>query len=48
MELGNARRNPQKDVTERHGHGWQHKVDLEEGVQLADDWFKDNVEGARL
>ena len=36
------------DVTKLHGLGWHHKVDLEEGVQLAYDWFKDNVEGARL
>ena len=36
------------DVTKLHGLGWNHKVDLEEGVQLAYDWFKENVESARL
>jgi len=36
------------DVTRLHGLGWRHKVDLKEGVQLAYEWFKDNVESARL
>ncbi len=36
------------DVTKLHGLGWRHKVELEEGVQLAYEWFKDNVESARL
>ena len=36
------------DVSKLHGLGWNHKVDLEEGVQLAYDWFKENVESARL
>lgn len=36
------------DVTKLHGLGWRHKVELKEGVQLAYEWFKDNVESARL
>ena len=36
------------DVTKLHNLGWQHKVDLEEGVQLAYDWFKENVDTARM
>ena len=36
------------DVTKLHNLGWHHKVELEEGIQLAYDWFKDNVENARL
>lgn len=36
------------DVTRLHKLGWHHKVELGEGVQLAYDWFKDNVENARL
>ena len=36
------------DVTKLHGLGWNHKVELEEGVQLAYDWFKENVKDARL
>ena len=36
------------DVSKLHGLGWRHKVELEEGIQLAYDWFKDNVESARL
>lgn len=36
------------DVTKLHGLGWTHKVELEEGVQLAYDWFKENVQEARL
>ncbi len=36
------------DVTKLHRLGWHHKVELEEGIQLAYDWFKDNVENARL
>ncbi len=35
------------DVTKLHGLGWNHKVDLEEGVQLAYEWFKENVDSAR-
>ena len=36
------------DVSKLHGLGWNHKVDLEEGVQLAYEWFKENVENARM
>lgn len=36
------------NVDKLHGLGWTHKVDLEEGVALAYNWFKDNVEQARL
>lgn len=36
------------DVTKPHGLGWQDKVELEEGVRLAYEWFKDNVNEARL
>ena len=36
------------DVTKLHDLGWRHKVDLEEGVKLAYDWFKENIENARL
>ena len=36
------------DVTKLHGLGWNHKVELEEGVKLAYDWFKENVKEARL
>lgn len=36
------------DVTKLHNLGWTHKVDLEEGVKLAYDWFKENIDGARM
>ena len=36
------------DVTKLHNLGWNHKVDLEEGVKLAYDWFKDNYLNARM
>lgn len=36
------------DVTKLHNLGWNHKVELEEGVQLAYDWFRENVKEARL
>ena len=35
-------------VDKLHGLGWQHKVDLDEGVELAYQWFKENVEDARM
>ena len=35
------------DVTKLHGLGWNHKVELEEGVKLAYDWFRENVDQAR-
>ena len=36
------------DVSKLHSLGWTHKVELEEGVKLAYDWFKENVNDARL
>lgn len=36
------------NVDKLHGLGWMHKVELEEGVKLAYQWFKDNVENARM
>ena len=36
------------DVSKLHNLGWNHKVDLKEGVQLAYDWFKENVDSARM
>lgn len=36
------------DVSKLHGLGWTHKVELEDGVRLAYEWFKDNVDQARM
>ena len=36
------------DVSRLHALGWQHGVDLREGIRLAYDWFCKNVEKARL
>ena len=36
------------NVDKLHGLGWTHKVELEEGVKLAYEWFKENVDSARL
>lgn len=36
------------DVTKLHNLGWTHKVELEEGIKLAYDWFRENVDQARL
>lgn len=36
------------NVDKLHELGWMHKVELEEGVELAYQWFKDNVEDARM
>ena len=36
------------NVDKLHGLGWHHKVELNEGVQLAYDWFKENVATARM
>lgn len=36
------------NVDKLHELGWTHKVELEEGVQLAYQWFKENVKDARL
>ena len=35
-------------VTKLHELGWTHKVELEEGVKLAYEWFKENVDHARM
>lgn len=36
------------DVTKLHSLGWNHKVELEEGVGLAYQWFCENIDNARL
>lgn len=36
------------DVTKLHNLGWTHKIELEEGIGLAYQWFKENVDTARL
>ena len=36
------------NVDKLHSLGWTHKVELEEGVELAYNWFKENVDHARL
>ncbi len=36
------------NVDKLHALGFTHKVDLEEGVKLAYEWFKENVDTARL
>ncbi len=36
------------DVSKLHGAGWHHKVELEEGVRLAYDWFWEHTGTARL
>ena len=36
------------NVDKLHALGFTHKVELEEGVKLAYEWFKENVENARL
>ncbi|MFT3985125.1 MAG: GDP-L-fucose synthase [Lachnospiraceae bacterium] len=35
-------------VDKLHALGWMHKIDLEEGVKLAYDWFSENIEQAKL
>lgn len=35
-------------MTKLHSLGWRHKVELEEGIKMAYDWFKENVENARM
>ncbi|MBQ8969939.1 MAG: GDP-L-fucose synthase [Lachnospiraceae bacterium] len=35
------------DVRKLHSLGWMHKVELSEGVQLAYDWFKENIDSFR-
>lgn len=36
------------NVDKLHSLGWSHKVELEEGVGLAYQWFQENVESARM
>lgn len=36
------------DVTKLHALGFKHKVDLDEGIKLAYEWFKENVDSARM
>lgn len=36
------------NVDKLHQLGWTHRVELEEGVELAYNWFKENVEHARM
>ncbi len=36
------------DVKKLHELGWMHKVDLDEGVKLAYDWFRENIAEARM
>ena len=36
------------DGTKLHNLGWKHKVDLEEGVKLSYDWFRENYKDARM
>ena len=36
------------DVTKLHNLGFMHKVDLKGGIELAYNWFKDNIDTARL
>ena len=36
------------DVTKLHGLGWRHKVELNEGIKLSYDWFKENYSNARM
>ncbi len=36
------------NVDKLHGLGWSHKVDLVEGIQLAYQWFVENVKEAKL
>lgn len=36
------------NVDKLHDMGWHHKVDLEEGVRLAYEWFVENIGSARL
>ena len=36
------------DVKKLHELGWMHKVDLDEGVKLAYEWFRENIAEARM
>lgn len=35
-------------IDKLHALGWTHKIDLEEGVKLAYDWFSENIDQAKL
>ncbi len=35
------------DVSKLHGLGWQHRVELPEGIRLSYQWFKENLHSAR-
>jgi GDP-L-fucose synthase len=36
---------PQKllDLSKMHGLGWKHKIELEDGIEMSYEWFKNNV-----
>lgn len=36
------------DVTRLHDLGWNHKIELEEGIRSAYEWFKENIATARI
>ena len=36
------------DVSKLHALGWKHKIELEDGIKLAYQWLRENVEKARL
>lgn len=36
------------NVSKLHALGWKHKVELDEGIRLAYDWFRENVDTARM
>ncbi len=36
------------DVSLLHSLGWKHQIDLEEGIGLAYDWFRENIDNAKL
>lgn len=33
------------DVTKLHGLGWRHRIELDKGIQLAYDWYREHVAG---
>ena len=35
------------DVTKLHKLGWHHKIELQDGVKLAYQWFVENADNAR-
>ena len=36
------------DVSRLHALGWRHKTGLEEGIRLSYDWFRENIDKARM